>query len=246
MTGENPDWDSATEARLPEADLSRLTQLRDRPDIRVRLSGASAWVTWSSSRAEVVRALMPVRDVVFFRTERGARYRLGDRIPMSEAPPDGEDRSLSGALLPSPLHPLPSDESSSSPVQLQIVRGGSPQPTSALLCGLDSLRAFADTATTAELAAMRGILSGDRAVLFGAKLPPIAGAARLYGTDVLLPVGFRAEPDLPPAVLLSAVGAEPGETLILTEDGWELVPVDLAEPLTRAGMRLALSGAFGT
>lgn len=244
MTGENLDWNSATEARILAADLVRLSHMRDRADIRVRLFGSFAWLTWSSSRVEVVQALFPLMEVIFFRTDLGVRYRLGNRIPTDEVPPSGEDRPLTGVLVPLPIQTVSPDANFAPTVPVRLVRGGSPGPTTALLCDLDALRALADTATSYELTRIRGILCGDRAMLFGSDLPRIAGALRLYGTDLLLPVGYRTEPDLPAAVLRAGVGVVSGEVLIFTQDGIEIVPIDRAEPLTRAAIRIALAGVL--
>jgi hypothetical protein len=124
------------------------------------------------------------------------------------------------------------------PVTLAVVRGGESQPASALVCGVLDLLQWADSATTAELAAVRGARSGDRAVLLGQRLPAIPAATRFWGQSVLVPVGFRPEHELAPVVLRAACGASDGELLLLDESGVELIPRAAFEPLTRAGVRL--------
>ncbi|MEO2088427.1 MAG: hypothetical protein ABGY75_02885 [Gemmataceae bacterium] len=234
------DWEGVTEARVPFAALPRLARLRDRADIRVAEAEGVAWVRWTTSRTDVVRALLPEPGVMFFRVVNGVRFPFGSRLPTSDAPP-ADDRPLASVLLPAAAEPTPPDEVPPPRVPLRLVRGGGPQPATALLCPLESLRHWADSATTAELAAVSGVVSGERAVLFGAKLPAIPDATRFYGTGVLLPLGFRLDPDLPPAVVREAVGATTGEVVLLTADGHDRIPRDRAEPLTRAGLRLALT-----
>lgn len=241
MTAAPDDWETVTEARVPLADLSHLAALRDRRDIRVLVADGVAWVRWTASRAGAVRALLPLPEAVFFRLEHGVRYRFGSRLPTGETPPTGDARPLASVLVPRAIQPAPPVAGETPRIPLRLVRGGRPQPATALLCPLAALRAWADTATTAELAGVFGLLSGDRAVLFGPTLPALPDAVRFHGSDVLIPVGFRLEPDLPAAVVRPASGAEPGQVLLVTADGWDRIPRDRAEPLTRAGLRLALS-----
>ena len=59
----------------------------------------------------------------------------------------------------------------------------------------------------------------------------------------MIPIGFRLHPDLPDAVVRSAVGIAGDDVLLITEAGIEAIPRDRAEPLTRAGIRLAIAGA---
>jgi hypothetical protein len=241
MTTDPADWEGVTEARVPGAALPRLARLRDRADIRVVVADGVAWVRWTTSRADAVRALLPEPGVTFFRVVNGVRFPFGNRLPTSDAPPP-DDRPLASVLLPTAVVPTPPDDAPPPRVPLSLVRGGGPQPVTALLCSLESLRQWADTATTAELAAVSGVMSGGRAVLFGAKLPAIPDATRFHGTDVLIPLGFRLDPALPPSLVRKAAGATADEVVLLTADGFDRIPLERAEPLTRAGLRLALAG----
>ena len=193
------DWNRVDEARIRAPDLECLAALRTRPDIRVRLADGVAWVNWSSSRPEVIRALLPRSGVEFYQSVKGMRHRFGSRLPTADAPPDTDARPLASVLFPAAPHPVPPGEMSFGNLPLRLVRSDVPRPTAALLCEVAALRTFADTATTAELAVVSGLLSGGRAVLLGEKLPIVPGAVRFHGRDVLVPIGFRLEPDLPGA-----------------------------------------------
>jgi hypothetical protein len=125
-------------------------------------------------------------------------------------------------------------------IVLRVVRGGVPRPATALACALDDLRRWGDAATTAELASVRAARSEGRAVLLGDRLPVVPGAVRYWGDDLLVPVGHRPDPDLPPAVLRDAVGAGGDELVLLDEGGADVIPRGAFAPLTRAGLRLAL------
>lgn len=236
------DWNGVSEARVPSTALPRLARLRDRPDVRVLSAGEVVWVRWDQSRAEVVRALLAVPGVAFYRSEDGLRFPFGRRLPTSDAPPTGDERPLASVLFPAAVPPVEPDPGRSPQVLLRLVRDDSPRPTTALVCPVDSLRVWADAALTSELAAVAGLVAGGRAVLFGAKLPSLDEAARFHGTDVLAPLGFRVDPPLPSTVVRAAAGCRRDEVLMISGHGAERVPRDRAEPLTRAGVRLATGG----
>lgn len=236
------DWDAVTEAYIPVGDLACLAPLRSRSDIRVRVADDVAWLCWTTSRAEAIRELLPRPGAEFFTTAKGQRYRLGSRLPTGEAPPEGEARPLATALLPAAATPTEPDAIDLGGVELRLVRCDVPRPTVALVCPLEALRDLADRATTAELAGVSGLLSGDRAILFGEKLPSVPGAVRFHGGGVLIPIGFRIQPDLSETIVRSAVGLDGADVLLITESGIEAIPRARAEPLTRAGLRLAIAG----
>ena len=113
-------------------------------------------------------------------------------------------------------------------------------PVTAASCGLSDLGGWADRATTSELAAVRAARSGPRAVLLGSGLPVVPGSTRYWGHTVYLPVGYRAHPDLPVDVLREAVGAATGEMVFFDLAGVEVIHAEVFEPVTRAGVRLAI------
>ena len=233
-------WRETSAARLPATSLATLAAVRDRADVRVHANGPDAWVRWSPSRLDVVRCLLPVPGVELFTHRDGLWFRLGCRVPTADTPPDGDGRSVAGVLVPARIEPVPPEPAPGPPVVLRVIRGGSPRPATALACATDDLHRWADAATTAELAAIRAARSEGRAVLLGTRLPTVTGATRFWGDDFLVPIGYRPEPDLPPAVLRSAVGAGGDDLVLLDEDGADVIPREAFAPLTRAGLRLAL------
>jgi hypothetical protein len=234
------DWNQVTAARLPAAHLAALAAVRDRADVRVFPGRKTVWVRWSPGRPEVVRCLLPAPGVEFFRHRDGHWFRFGSRVPTSDAPPDGDGQGLAGVLVPARLEPVPPGPRPSAPVRLRAVRGGGPKPVTALRCATADLRKWCETATTAELAVVRAARSGGRAVLLGKRLPAVPSGVRYWGDNLLLPVGFRPNPGLPSTTLRAAVGAAADELVFLDADGAEVVPRSAFEPLTRAGLRLAI------
>ena len=71
-------------------------------------------------------------------------------------------------------------------------------------------------------------------------LPPVPDGVRFWGTELLVPLGFRAEPDLPASAIRRAAGARPDELAVLDEDGIELIPHAIFKPLSRAAIRMIL------
>jgi hypothetical protein len=128
-------------------------------------------------------------------------------------------------------------------VTVGIVRGGDPKVATALLCEPSSLATWVDSATTAEIVAVKAAWWRRLAILLGEKLPTVSGGVRYWGDDLLVPVGFRPDPDLPPVILRAAIGAEADEVVVIDKDGATVIPRDTFTPLSRAGVRLALRGA---
>jgi hypothetical protein len=231
-------WRDVVAARIPAEHLDSLAPVRDRSGVRVHATETTAWVRWPAGSADVVRCLLPVPGVTFFTHLRGVWRTLGSKLPTSEVPPEGDGLPVAAVLVPGRFEVAPPPSEAIRPAVLGIVRGGEPRPATSLVCSVEALVRWADVATTAELATVRAARCGSRAILLGPRLPSLAGAVRFWGTDVLVPVGFRPEPDLPPAVLREASGAELDELLVLDETGAEVIPKGAMETLTRAGVRL--------
>ena len=83
---------------------------------------------------------------------------------------------------------------------------------------------------------------GERLLVLGERLPMLDGGERLWGRDVLIPLGFVADPDLPEEALRQATDLGPDEILLLRPDEAEFVPRSAFSRLSRAGLRLAGRG----
>lgn len=243
MTPAADPWADVTAARIPLAAAAALGPVRHRPEVRVQPDGDRLWVRWPAGRADVVRCLLPVPGVVFLVSRGGAWFPFKSRVPTTDAPPDGDGRPVASVLAPARFTPFDPGEVTAPPVALGVVRGGEPKPATALACALADLAGWADTATSHELAAVRAAHAGGRVVLRGAGLPTVPAATRFWGDDVLVPVGFRPEPDLGPDVIRAAAGADSDDIVLLSESGADLIPKAAFAPVSRAGLRLALRAA---
>ena len=232
-------------ASLPAADLAALADLRRHGGIAVRLDGGRAWVRWdptnAADREAVLRRLLPRAGVELYARRDGLWYRPGARLP-DFGVPDNEGRPLHGVVFPAPVRPEAPSDPPPLPLALALVRDDRPRPSIALRCPIEALGAWADLATSAEIERLEASAAGGLALVVGRPLPAVAGAERFWGGLVLLPLGFRVEPELPEPAVRRALGASGGDRLLFTDGGAEVVPADAFRALSRASVRLALGG----
>ena len=237
----DPDLDAIQCASLPASALTALADLRREPGVAVTVSGDRAFIRWDSATVEVLCRVLPLAGVELYARRGGLWYRPGHRLPTFGLPADeGESVPLARAVTPTPVRPELPTHILPRPVELELVRDGRVREASALGCGLDELGRWADMAPTARLVALRAATAGDRVLLLGRPLPPIPGAERFWGGRILVPLGFRTDPEIPEPALCGALGAGDDELLVLTHEGAETVPLRSFRTLTRAGVRLAL------
>jgi hypothetical protein len=227
-------------ASFPAGALGALGPLRCWPGVRVLEQGDRCWLWWEPSDAEVLRAVLPIDGVQLFARRDGLWYRAGEALPVFTLPGSEGARSLTVALTPASLQPDGSAAPAVAPVALRLVRGEELWPTSALLCPALELRTWADTATSHELAQVRGASWGTQVLLVGAPLPAVASGERFWGERVLIPLGYRPEPDLAESVLVSLLGLQSGELALFRPGGVTVLPDDALELLTRAALRLII------
>ncbi|QEL19628.1 hypothetical protein [Limnoglobus roseus] len=237
-TADRDPWQAITLARVPAAGLAALAAVRHLPGVGVQDDGEFAWVHWPAGRLDVVHALWPAAGVLFLRRDGDRWLPFGKRLPTTLRPPETDVRPVAGAIVPERVNPIPPPGGPAVTLELGIVRGGPPRSATALLCSAAELAGWADTATTREFSRLRAAVRTDRVLVLGDKLPAIAAAARFWGDGVLVPLGFRPRPALPPDVLRAAVGAAPDDLVILHETEVEIVPNAAFAPLSRPGVRL--------
>jgi hypothetical protein len=234
----NP-WRDVTAAKMAKAHLGELAPLRDSPTIRVHVQEGAVWVVWSGDCIDIIRCLLPVLGVEFYVNRAGLWFRFRSLLPSVEAPPDRDGLPLSAVLQPQPFVSQKPEAMIGKPARLSIVRCSEPKPVSALVCSIGDLQKWADQATTFEISSVKGARTTKMAILLGTQLPSIPNGIRHWGNEVFLPIGFRTEPDLPPAAVRMVVGAESDELVFLTNETLRVVPRKAFESLSRAGIRLA-------
>jgi hypothetical protein len=229
-------------ARLPAQALPVLAEVRCLPGVQVALEKDTAWVRWEAAGDAVLRRLLPVAGVVLFARRESHWYRPGCHLPDFDLPGELVYRPLSQVLTPAPAATIPPPRLNPRPVLVKVVPEDCPRQTTALECGLEELAAWADTVSNTRLASLRAARCQGRILLRGSRLPLLPSGRRFWGGSVLVPLGFRAEPNLPESALREALAVEEGEILLLNVGEAEVVPGSAFQPLKRAGIRLAAGG----
>jgi len=244
-------------ATIRVEDLPVLAELRDRSEIRVSIAGDRAWIWWKpeteAMQEILIRWILPLPGVELF-TERGGRwYRWGKHLPAFGVPVPDDLRGvpLERIVLPKPVSAQRPESLRLDRLRVGVVRDERCQSRSAtaVFCRLSELHAWAEQSTSAQFAGLSAAWTegpvgerGEAEVLVLGRhglLPASRAGVRFWGTDVLVPLGFRADPDLAEPALKGAVGAGPNDLVVLRPDGFEVIARALFKPLNRAGVRLA-------
>jgi MoxR-vWA-beta-propeller ternary system domain bpX2 len=254
-------WKDIHGASLRVEDLASLADLRGRARMWVTVAEGRAWVWWqadSDVTPEVVaRRIMPLEGAELFTRTGGQWYRLGERVPAFGVPLDAvaAGLSLDRIVVPAkitaerPVGNLPE------PLVVCVVRCDSRQnhPATAMRSSIDELAAWADWATTSQLSCLRGAwlrasageAGTSEALVLGelGTLPLLPGSTRFWGVDLLVPLGFRVDPELPAPSIRHVFGAGQETLVMIDEKGHELIAREAFKPLTRTCIRLAREGA---
>jgi MoxR-vWA-beta-propeller ternary system domain bpX2 len=250
-------------ASLPVEALGALADLRGQAEIRVTLAGGLAWIHWpldAGPQLELLaRRILSVEGVEIFTERAGEWYRLGEHLPAFGVPFRGGTTGvpLEQIVIPSKISVSRPGEGANESLRVRLVRDLQERvrPATAFRCPLSVLASWADTATSAQLNVLQGAWRaasggepGEAVVLVvghpGA-LPLVPESVRYWGDGLLIPLGFRAEPDLPESAIRGVAGAGEGDLAILDLDGLELIAHDLFKPLSRSAIRLARAGSIG-
>jgi hypothetical protein len=263
-TDKTATWKDVRCVCLPVNDLEVLADLRGRPEIRVTVAGERAWVCWpvdSDLMPEILaRRILPLEGVEMF-TERGGEwYRPGEHLPAFDVPfrAGAAGVALDRIVIPSKLSAQRPQGSLTDRLRVRLVHDERQEarPATALRCSLRVLCAWAERATTSQLSCLQGAWrrasDGEEAdaealiLGFPGRLPLLQESVRYWGTDLLVPLGFRVDPDLPEPAIRRVVGAGTGDLVVGDEDGFELIARVAFKPLTRASVRLAQNGSAGS
>jgi hypothetical protein len=226
-------------ACLPAVALARLAPLRVHAGIRIHLANDRAWLWWTPGDDEVLQRVLALHGANVFVSRGGQWFRPGQHLPAFEVPPDNEARPLAHVLTPEMVQ-AEFGRPSVVPLTLGLVREDRPRAATALCCSLSALSDWADQATSRQLAALEAIHEGDRVLLRGGRLPSFSTGERFWGRGIWTPLGFRPEPDVSEGVLREALDLQTDDIALLSASGFEVLNARLFQPLTRAGIRLAV------
>ncbi len=227
-------------ARIPATALLSLAAVRTAPGVQAWRVDDSVWLHWDAGDDTILRCVLPIPGVELFARRGDHWYRPGHSLPSFDVPDRIDGRALAQIVIPTPLAPVASTTGKPLPVRFQLTADGVPRPTTALRCPLSELAKWAGDATSRQLKAVQAAMCEGDAVLLGRKLPMLPGATRFWGRSVLVPLGFRPEPNLPESTLRDALRLASVELAILDADGIDVIDQSVFAPLTRAAARLAL------
>jgi hypothetical protein len=227
-------------ASLPAEALPVLAGLRAEPGIDLALADGRAWVRWEAGDEEVRRRVLPVPGVELYVHREGHWHRFGRHLPALDFPPDLEYRPLYQVLFPAPVQPVPPRPTTRTPVHVTLRPDDRPRPATALECDLAGLARWADGVSEARLQTLLAAQCGGRVLVLGPRLPAVPVGRRYWGEQVLVPLGYRTDPDLPAEAVRAALGLADEDLLVLDEGRSEVVPRSAFRPLTRAAVRLAI------
>ncbi|MFO0956137.1 MAG: hypothetical protein U0800_01580 [Isosphaeraceae bacterium] len=234
----------ATLASLPIDRLDALESLRGDADVVVAIRLNMAWVSWDPGGGEVMARLLPVPGVRFY-TPRDSEYHTPGRwLPSLEVPSDLSTDAfpLARSIVPEPIRPVPPGSWEVAPIEPSLAGDEMPRPCTAWLGALELLNDWADRATTAEIASLRGATCGERALVIGDPPPLLPGGGRFWGRLVLCPLGRVVRPWMTDRAWAEWLGLGDGDRAIVTECGIDVVPGAAIGELGRAAIRLAYRG----
>jgi hypothetical protein len=230
--------DRASCCRIPRSSLGELGSLRAQDDVTVALDGELAWIHFRQGNRAALERLLVVRESeLYTRGEDGLWRRVGERLPCFEVKEGG--RALRELLPLPPVVVMPAGQGLTGKVTPRLASSDEPRATTAMLCSLEALARWAETAPASEIAALRSARAGSLVLVLGAPPPAVTGSERFWGERILVPLGRRLEPELHEEELRAAAGAAPGDMILARETGFELVPESVLAPLSRASVRLA-------
>jgi hypothetical protein len=236
--------DSLTElscARLPVVALPALAEVRCHAGVQAARDGDQVWLRWEPGDRAVIYRVLPVSGAVLYTERDGRWYRQGSRLPAFDFPAHLDYRPLHQVLLPAPVLPLAAPAPKLQRRLVTLVPDHRPRPATALIGELTELAAWADTVPTARLGGMEAACSKGRVLLRGTRLPLLPRSERFWGDRLLVPLGQRLTPELSACALADALALADDELLLLHLSGsGEIVSRASLQPLTRAGIRLAL------
>ncbi len=224
-------------AGIPEAALGALADLRCVPGITVILADGRAWLRWPAGEERVLERLLAVGGVELFVRRDAGWSRFGSLLPGVSLPFDRPAQPLAQALMPAPVATAAMATAMLQALRWSLVRLDALRATSALRCRASDLLAWSDRVTSARLAELQAVCSGDRLLVMGGRLPEITTGERFWGRTLLLPLGWRTEPEIPQHCCREILGLGADELLLYTEAGSEVVSQGDLQTLTRANVR---------
>jgi hypothetical protein len=228
-------------ASIPVSALATIADLRCARELRVLVTGERAWLRWNATEEAIVLRLMALSEARIYAKRDGLWYEHGHRLPDFDAPLDSNAFvSMHRAVVPVPIHPQPPAQTPLAPTSLRLVPSEEPHETSAVRCGIRALVRWSASVSSPRLERLSAVFAERTVLVLGRDVPDIPNSRRYWGSRVLIPLGFRAEPALAGPAILGALGVSGEDLLLLERKGYDVVPATaMVSRLTRAHLQLA-------
>lgn len=235
---------------LDVADAGALASLRDSVDLQTLRLGDRLWLWARSPSDELDAALRLVPGAERFSVQADRQLvAIGRRVPSGHLP-DGEWlplRQVVELALPPPALPARLADR----VELRLVRASlapaeEEVPPSGMLLTGPAWLAYAEMAPEARLSRLSFAASArGEAFVIGKPLPQLAGRQFYSRQGIWMPVGWRWQPAVEPAVARRVLGLSDMSDLVLwREDGrWSRLSQHEFARATRAAVRATFGGA---
>ena len=227
------------------SDLPVLADLRREAGIRVTIADGRAWVCWDdepasgseATRRILVTRLLPRPGVEIFARRDGRWHRPGEHLPAFGVPiGDGSSGgALDRVILPEPMSVARPGRAAprtgpAPPGARRRTAGPGRRPrcdagSTGSPRGPSGRRRPGSSRSPAAWSVPAGGGPGEAEVLLlgpAARLPVAEDGLRFWGVDVLIPLGYRAEPDLAERALRapSAPGRTTWSSSMPTDPSW--------------------------
>jgi len=238
--------EQSTLAVLPTQALMRLAWLRTRSGLRVLPLENLVWISWPAGEVDVAQAVFAIPGSRLFTMRKGHWYQAGHVLPSFSVTRiearNAEFVPLAQWLLPVPLRPVAPPRGLPSSVPLRLRGTNQPRPSAALICPLAPLFQWAGRVPSSRIDSLKGAISGAELLVVGPRLPEVPSTHKFWGNRILIPLGFQLDPELPENAIRQALGITPDALMIITEEGFDEVPLRMLQPLSRAGLKLLERG----
>ncbi|HZZ81756.1 MAG TPA: hypothetical protein VFE62_24860 [Gemmataceae bacterium] len=221
-------------ASLTPECLPALAELRAVPGVTVLCLPERLWVRWQAGAERVLQCVQALPDAILYSYRDPHWYRLGAHLPTFDMPDARAYTPLHQVVFPAPVQPIGPGASDWAKANLSLHPDTLARATTAMICQLSQLSAWADTVPSCRLHDLRGARNGANILVIGERLPLVPDAQRLWGTSILLPLRFRLEPDLPEALVRGCLNLGEDEILLVLSAGMEVVRRADLTPLNRA------------
>ena len=223
---------------LPVAAAKHLAALRLSDDLEIADVNGLLWLRGKTTRPDLAVALWRLPANARFHWLAGDRLQpWGSRLASERLPQSASWQSLRTWLrVGLPAAGLPADNPR--PRSLRIVPSDRATEPNAMLLPMSDWLSWAVSAPLIRLNQLRYAISGrGDALILGRPVPPVRGQLLVETDGVVIPVGAKWDPAVPPRVVRRVLAASDGMVVLWDIDGARLLSEELFVPATRASAR---------